>query len=79
MYVDQVATVDDRLLVGRNSTYGLCALANNLLAAAIGCMSIAGKAGLGMNPSPIDTLQATPILQTALIDPVLGYRSDPTR
>jgi GPH family glycoside/pentoside/hexuronide:cation symporter len=59
--------------------YGLGALVNNLLAAAIGMMAIVLNLGLGMNPAVVGTLMALPRLTDALTDPLMGYISDHTR
>ena len=59
--------------------YGAGALANNLLGAAIGMMSIVLVTGLKMNPAVVGLLMAIPRLTDALTDPLMGYVSDHTR
>ncbi|WP_100642902.1 MFS transporter [Alteromonas facilis] len=59
--------------------YGLGALVNNLLAAAIGGMVIVLNLGLGMNPALVGLLGALPRLTDAITDPLMGYISDHTR
>lgn len=59
--------------------YGVGAFVNNLLAAAIGGMSIVLNLGLGMNPALVGLLGALPRLIDAFTDPLMGYISDQTR
>lgn len=59
--------------------YGMGGFVNNLLAAAIGGMTIVLNLGLGMNPALVGLLGALPRLTDALTDPVMGYLSDRTR
>ena len=58
--------------------YGLGALINNLLSAAIGGMVIVLNLGLGMNPALVGLVSALPRLTDAITDPLLGYISDHT-
>lgn len=74
-----VTAAEDRLSVGQRFSYGLGAIANNMLGGAIGYMSIVLNVGLGMNPALVGTLQAIPRFTDALTDPVMGYISDNTR
>jgi glycoside/pentoside/hexuronide:cation symporter, GPH family len=74
----QTATAD-RISFGRKVAYGLGAFVNNLLAAAIGGMSIVLNLGLGMNPALVGLLGALPRITDALTDPMMGYISDTTR
>ena len=69
----------DRIPVGQRLAYGLGALVNNLLGAAIGVMAIVLNLGLGINPAVVGTLMALPRLTDALTDPLMGYISDHTR
>lgn len=70
---------EDRIPFGKKLIYGLGAFVNNLLAAAIGGMSIVLNLGLGMNPALVGLLGALPRLTDALTDPLMGYISDHTR
>lgn len=65
--------------MGQKLAYGLGALVNNLLAAAMGMMAIVLNLGLGMNPAVVGLLMALPRLTDALTDPLMGYISDHTR
>lgn len=68
----------DRISLPGKLVYGLGALVNNLLAAAIGMMAIVLNLGLGMNPAVVGLLMALPRLTDALTDPLMGYISDHT-
>jgi glycoside/pentoside/hexuronide:cation symporter, GPH family len=70
---------EDRIPFGQKLIYGLGAFVNNLLAAAIGGMSIVLNLGLGMNPALVGLASALPRLTDALTDPLMGYISDHTR
>jgi glycoside/pentoside/hexuronide:cation symporter, GPH family len=70
---------EDRIPFGQKLIYGLGAFVNNLLAAAIGGMSIVLNLGFGMNPALVGLLGALPRLTDALTDPLMGYISDHTR
>ncbi|HMS01557.1 MAG TPA: MFS transporter [Gemmatimonadaceae bacterium] len=69
----------DRISFPRKIAYGLGAFVNNLLAAAIGGMTIVLNLGLGMNPALVGLLGALPRITDALTDPLMGYISDTTR
>ena len=69
----------DRVPLSKKLIYGLGAFVNNLLAAAIGGMSIVLNLGLGMNPALVGLLGALPRLIDAFTDPLMGYVSDHTR
>jgi glycoside/pentoside/hexuronide:cation symporter, GPH family len=69
----------DRIPLSQKLIYGLGAFVNNLLAAAIGGMTIVLNLGLGMNPALVGLLGALPRLFDALTDPIMGYVSDNTR
>ncbi len=69
----------DRIPIPQRLAYGLGALVNNLLGAAIGVMAIVLNLGLGINPAVVGTLMALPRLTDALTDPLMGYLSDHTR
>jgi len=69
----------DRISIPQRLAYGLGAMVNNLLAAAIGMMAIVLNLGLGMDPAVVGTLMALPRLTDALTDPLMGYISDHTR
>ncbi len=69
----------DRIPLPKKIIYGLGAFVNNLLAAAIGGMSIVLNLGLGMNPALVGLLGALPRLIDAFTDPLMGYISDHTR
>lgn len=70
---------EDRISIAQRLIYGLGAFINNLLAAAIGGMSIVLNLGLGMNPALVGLLGALPRLTDALTDPLMGYLSDHTK
>ncbi len=70
---------EDRISLFQKLVYGIGALVNNLLGAAVGCMAIVLNLGLGMNPALVGTLMALPRLTDALTDPIMGYISDNTR
>lgn len=70
---------DDRISFPLKLVYGAGAMVNNLLAAAIGGMSIVLNLGFGMNPALVGLLGALPRLTDALTDPMMGYISDHTR
>ncbi|MBC6428199.1 MAG: MFS transporter [Cellvibrionales bacterium] len=69
----------DRVPFIQKIAYGSGALVNNLLAAAIGGMTIVLNLGLGMSPALVGLLGALPRLMDALTDPLMGYISDRTR
>ena len=69
----------DRIPFHLKVTYGFGAFVNNLLAAAIGGMTIVLNLGLGMNPALVGLLGALPRLTDAITDPLMGYISDNTR
>jgi GPH family glycoside/pentoside/hexuronide:cation symporter len=69
----------DRIPLPQKIIYGLGAFVNNILAAAIGGMSIVLNLGLGMNPALVGLLGALPRLIDAFTDPLMGYISDHTR
>ena len=69
----------DRISTFHKLVYGLGAFVNNLLAAAIGGMTIVLNLGLGMNPALVGLLGALPRLTDAITDPLMGYISDNTR
>jgi len=69
----------DRVPLTEKIIYGLGAFVNNILAAAIGGMSIVLNLGLGMNPALVGLLGALPRLIDAFTDPLMGYISDQTR
>ena len=68
----------DRIPFAHKLAYGMGALINNLLAAAIGGMTIILNLGLGMNPALVGLLGAIPRFVDAVIDPLMGYVSDKT-
>jgi GPH family glycoside/pentoside/hexuronide:cation symporter len=74
-----VTAARDRISLPQRFAYGLGALVNNLLGAAIGVMAIVLNLGLGINPAVVGTLMALPRLTDALTDPLMGYISDHTR
>ncbi|OUS29870.1 MFS transporter [Thalassotalea sp. 42_200_T64] len=69
----------DKVSMAQKFTYGLGALTNNLLGAAIGGMLIVLNLGLGMNPALVGLLASLPRLTDALTDPLMGYISDHTK
>lgn len=76
----QYHTADrDRISFGQKLLYGAGAFVNNLLAAAIGGMTIILNLGAGMNPALVGALGALPRLTDALTDPIMGFMSDRTR
>ena len=70
---------EDRIPFHQKLVYGAGAFVNNLLAAAIGGLTIVLNLGLGMNPALVGLLGALPRLTDALTDPLMGYVSDNTR
>ena len=70
---------EDRIPFLSKVIYGLGAFVNNLLAGAIGGMSIVLNLGFGMDPALVGTLASLPRLTDALTDPLMGYISDNTR
>jgi GPH family glycoside/pentoside/hexuronide:cation symporter len=70
---------EDRISLPHKVIYGFGAFVNNLLAAAIGGMTIVLNLGLGMNPALVGLLGALPRLTDAITDPLMGYISDHTR
>jgi len=70
---------EDRISIAQKVIYGLGAFVNNLLAAAIGSMTIVLNLGLGMNPALVGLLGALPRLVDAFTDPLMGYISDHTK
>jgi len=69
----------DRIPFYQKVVYGLGGFVNNLLAAAIGGMSIVLNLGLGMDPRLVGLLGAIPRLTDAITDPLMGYISDHTK
>ncbi|HJN27332.1 MAG TPA: MFS transporter [Candidatus Latescibacteria bacterium] len=70
---------EDRISFPHKLIYGLGAFVNNLLAGAIGGMTIVLNLGLGMNPALVGLLGALPRLSDAITDPLMGYITDHTR
>lgn len=70
---------EDRVPIPQKVIYGIGSFVNNLLAAAIGGMTIVLNLGLGMNPALVGLLGALPRLVDAFTDPLMGYISDHTR
>ena len=70
---------EDRISLPHKIIYGFGAFVNNLLAAAIGGMTIVLNLGLGMNPALVGLLGAIPRLTDAITDPLMGFISDHTR
>lgn len=66
----------DRISFAKKIAYGMGAFVNNLLAAAIGGMSIVLNLGFGMSPTLVGLLGALPRLTDAITDPLMGYISD---
>lgn len=70
---------EDKISFPQKFVYGLGALVNNLLGAAIGGMVIVLNLGLGMSPALVGLVSALPRLTDALTDPLMGYISDNTK
>jgi GPH family glycoside/pentoside/hexuronide:cation symporter len=70
---------EDRISLAWKVIYGAGAFVNNLLAAAIGGMTIVLNLALGMNPALVGLLGALPRLTDAVTDPLMGYISDHTK
>lgn len=68
--------IEDRLPFAAKLLYGIGQFCNNLLAAALGCMSIVLNLGLGMNPAWVGTILSVSRFTDALTDPIMGYVSD---
>ena len=79
MSVQNETAPEDRISILHRLIYGLGAFVNNLLAAAIGGMTIVLNLGLGMNPALVGLLGALPRLTDAITDPLMGYLSDHTK
>lgn len=77
--IQEQTAAEDRIPIIQRFAYGLGALVNNLLGAAIGMMAIVLNLGLGMNPAVVGLLMALPRLTDALTDPVMGFVSDQSR
>ncbi len=58
---------EDRIKLGHKIAYGAGAFVNNLLAAAIGGMSIVLNIGLGMNPAVVGLLSALQVIDHGAI------------
>lgn len=71
--------LEDKISTSQKFVYGLGALINNLLGAALVTMLIVLNLGLGMNPALVGLLGALPRLTDAITDPLMGYISDNTR
>ena len=71
--------VGGRIPLLQKVIYGLGALVNNMLGAAIGGMTIVLNLGLGMNPALIGIASSIPRLTDAITDPLMGYISDHTK
>jgi glycoside/pentoside/hexuronide:cation symporter, GPH family len=74
----QETALQDRVPVFQKIIYGLGSLANNLCAAALGCMVIVLNLGLKMDPAKIGLILALSKLTDAFLDPIMGYVSDHT-
>jgi GPH family glycoside/pentoside/hexuronide:cation symporter len=74
-----VTPPEDRVPMWQKVVYGAGAFVNNLLAAAIGGMTIVLNLALGMNPALVGLLGALPRLTDAITDPLAGYISDHTQ
>ncbi len=70
---------EDRIPFLQKVIYGLGAFVNNLLAGAMGGMSIVLNLGFGMDPGLVGTLSSLPRITDALTDPLMGYISDHTK
>lgn len=69
----------DKVSFTNKLIYGLGALTNNMLSAAIGGLLIVLNLGLGMNPVLVGLVGALPRLTDAITDPLMGYISDHTK
>lgn len=76
---DRHTAPEDRIPLFAKIAYGLGAFVNNLLAAAVGGMTIVLNLGLGLSPTLVGWLGAIPRVTDALTDPLMGYISDNTR
>ena len=74
-----ITAPEDRIPLPQKIAYGMGGFVNNLMAAAIGGMTIVLNLGLGMNPALVGLLGAIPRLTDAITDPLMGYISDRTR
>ncbi|WP_371374679.1 MFS transporter [Thalassotalea aquiviva] len=70
---------EDRISFLRKFIYGLGALVNNLLGAAIAGMAIVLNLGLGMNPALVGLLGSLPRFVDAITDPLMGFISDKSK
>ncbi len=70
---------EDRISFPHKIAYGIGSFVNNLLASAIGGMSVLLILVLGMDPRTVGLLGSLPRLSDAITDPVMGFVSDRTR
>ena len=69
-----ITAPEDRVPIAHKLSYGLGAFVNNLLAAAIGGMTIVLNLGLGMNPALVGLLGALLGIAIAVIGLILATR-----
>ncbi|EKD27557.1 MAG: hypothetical protein ACD_79C00675G0006 [uncultured bacterium] len=70
---------EDRIPFFQKFIYGLGALCNQLLTAAMSVIVIVLNIGLGMNPAWVGYIMAIPRFIDAVIDPIMGYITDQTK
>ena len=68
----------DRISFAHKVVYGIGGFVNNLLASAIGGMSIILTLALGVSPALVGLLGALPRIFDAITDPLVGFISDNT-
>jgi GPH family glycoside/pentoside/hexuronide:cation symporter len=71
--------IEDRISLFDKIIYGLGALCNQLLAAAIPVMAIILNLGLNMNPAWVGYILAIPRFVDAIVDPIMGFVTDHTK
>ena len=69
----------DRISLGHKVVYGVGGFVNNLLASAIGGMTVVLVLALGMDVRLVGLVGALPRLTDAITDPLMGFISDRTR
>jgi len=70
---------EDRISFSHKVVYGIGGFVNNLLASAIGGMSIILTLALGVSPALVGLLGALPRIFDAITDPLVGFISDNTK
>ena len=77
--MSQQTAPQDRISFPHKVAYGIGGFVNNLLASAIGGMSIILTLALGVSPALVGLLGALPRIFDAITDPLVGFISDNTK